>query len=69
MDIDWQAVLDPTTNPDTNFCRLHWIDLEHIANGIQFNLARVIVAWAVIFAVVHVYWAAGGDAGQATRPG
>ena len=27
--------VDPTTNPDANFCRLHWIDLEHIANGIQ----------------------------------
>ena len=27
--------IDPTTNPDVNFCRLHWIDLEHIANGIQ----------------------------------
>ena len=27
--------IDPTTNPDANFCRLHWIDLEHIANGIQ----------------------------------
>ena len=27
--------VDPTTAPDANFCRLHWIDLEHIANGIQ----------------------------------
>jgi hypothetical protein len=27
--------IDPTTAPDQNFCRLHWIDLEHIANGIQ----------------------------------
>jgi hypothetical protein len=27
--------VDPTTAPDENFCRLHWIDLEHIVNGIQ----------------------------------
>lgn len=27
--------VDPATAPDANFCNLHWIDLEHIANGIQ----------------------------------
>ncbi|MEN3272497.1 MAG: hypothetical protein V7636_1258 [Actinomycetota bacterium] len=27
--------IDPSTAPDQNFCRLHWIDLEHIVNGIQ----------------------------------
>jgi hypothetical protein len=27
--------IDPNTEPDETFCKLHWIDLEHIANGIQ----------------------------------
>jgi hypothetical protein len=31
-------------------------------------LARVTVAWALIFAVVHVYWAAGGSAGMNGEP-
>jgi hypothetical protein len=31
-------------------------------------VAGVTVAWGVIFAVVHAYWAAGGEAGMAGEP-
>ena len=31
-------------------------------------VARVTVAWAVLFAVVHAYWAAGGTAGMNGDP-
>jgi hypothetical protein len=32
------------------------------------RLARVTAAWGILFAVVHVYWAAGGEAGMHGKP-
>jgi hypothetical protein len=32
------------------------------------KLARLTAAWGVIFAVVHFYWAAGGEAGMNGEP-
>jgi hypothetical protein len=31
-------------------------------------LSRLTIAWAVLFAIVHFYWAAGGSAGMNGEP-